>query len=281
MRAESFDYVAAREEQAPLVIPASAPLITGERAVVYVKVAGAARPTFEGRTIQLGPRAGDYYLVCDGLHEGEQVVTNGNFKIDSALQIKARPSMMSPGQQAAEPPAEHAAPAEETRAALPAPTEFRARVAPVWGAYRDLHEALACDDAPGAAVAVSALREAFDAFDADLLRDEAAGRRWAELAGGLETALEQMAAAGRDMAAVRGHLPSLTDGLARTIAALGPADVGPVYRLHCPMASDGAGADWLQADAQVRNPYFGSSMLTCGEVTGQIPIGTPQAEGGR
>ena len=30
------------------------------------------------------------------LAEGEVVVTNGNFKIDSALQIQAKPSMMSP-----------------------------------------------------------------------------------------------------------------------------------------------------------------------------------------
>ena len=32
-----------------------------------------------------------------GLAEGEQVVVRGNFKIDSALQLLARPSMMSPG----------------------------------------------------------------------------------------------------------------------------------------------------------------------------------------
>lgn len=80
----------------PLVIPASAPLITGTRAVVYVRVPGTKKPTFEGREIVLGPRAGDYYLVKSGLTEGEIVVTNGNFKIDSALQIQAKPSMMSP-----------------------------------------------------------------------------------------------------------------------------------------------------------------------------------------
>lgn len=81
--------------EAPLVIPASAPLITGRRAVVYVAVQGRQR-TYEGREIVLGPRAGDYYLVRQGLSEGELVVVNGNFKIDSALQIRAKPSMMSP-----------------------------------------------------------------------------------------------------------------------------------------------------------------------------------------
>ncbi|MDH4240978.1 MAG: efflux RND transporter periplasmic adaptor subunit, partial [Phycisphaerae bacterium] len=93
---ESLGYVSVAPKETPLVIPASAPLITGTRAVVYVQVPGAEKPTYEGREIVLGPRAGNYYIVKSGLAEGEIVVTNGNFKIDSALQIQAKPSMMSP-----------------------------------------------------------------------------------------------------------------------------------------------------------------------------------------
>jgi len=54
------------------------------------------QPTCEGREIVLGPRAGDYYLVRHGLENGELVVTQGNFKIDSEIQIQAKPSMMTP-----------------------------------------------------------------------------------------------------------------------------------------------------------------------------------------
>jgi Cu(I)/Ag(I) efflux system membrane fusion protein len=94
---ESLGYVKAEtSEQGPLVIPASAPLITGTRAVVYVRLPDKKKPTFQGREIVLGPRAGDYYIVQSGLAEGEIIVTNGNFKIDSALQIQAKPSMMNP-----------------------------------------------------------------------------------------------------------------------------------------------------------------------------------------
>ena len=82
-------------DKLPLVIPATAPMITGRRAVVYVSVSGDV-PTFEGREVALGPRARNHYVVRDGLAEGEQVVVNGNFKIDSAMQISARPSMMVP-----------------------------------------------------------------------------------------------------------------------------------------------------------------------------------------
>ncbi|MHC4396732.1 MAG: efflux RND transporter periplasmic adaptor subunit [Planctomycetota bacterium] len=80
----------------PLVIPVTAALVTGTRAIVYVQVPDANKPTFEGREIALGPRAGDYYLVRRGLKEGELVVVKGNFKIDSSLQIMAKPSMMTP-----------------------------------------------------------------------------------------------------------------------------------------------------------------------------------------
>jgi Cu(I)/Ag(I) efflux system membrane fusion protein len=78
----------------PLVIPASAPLVTGKRAIAYIAVAGK-KGVYEGREIRLGPLAGDYYIVESGLTEGENVVSKGSFKIDSSLQIKAKPSMMT------------------------------------------------------------------------------------------------------------------------------------------------------------------------------------------
>lgn len=80
-----------------LVIPDTAPLITGKRAVVYVeKNTDEDNRLYEGREVVLGPRAGHQYVVMSGLSVGERVVVKGNFKIDSALQIQAKPSMMNP-----------------------------------------------------------------------------------------------------------------------------------------------------------------------------------------
>ena len=81
------------KEKAPLVIPESAPLITGKRAIVYVETPGKSG-TFEARAVTLGPRTKGFYVVRHGLQEGDKVVVNGNFKIDSAVQILAKPSMM-------------------------------------------------------------------------------------------------------------------------------------------------------------------------------------------
>ena len=82
-------------DQAPLLIPASAPLITGKRALVYVQLPDQVG-VYVGREIIIGRRLGDFYQVKSGLKGGELVVTRGNFKIDSAIQLQARPSMMNP-----------------------------------------------------------------------------------------------------------------------------------------------------------------------------------------
>jgi Cu(I)/Ag(I) efflux system membrane fusion protein len=82
--------------RAPLVIPASAALITGKRAVVYVAVPGQEW-TYEAREVVLGPRGQEHLVVREGLEEGELVVVKGTFKIDSASQILAKPSMMNTG----------------------------------------------------------------------------------------------------------------------------------------------------------------------------------------
>ena len=97
VRTESLGYVGAdpAKTDKPLVVPVSAVLKTGSRAIVYREVPEKDKPTYEGREIVLGSRAGEYYIVRSGLEEGDRVVTRGNFKIDSALQIQAKPSMMS------------------------------------------------------------------------------------------------------------------------------------------------------------------------------------------
>jgi YHS domain-containing protein len=93
--AESLGYVAGDASVAPLLIPATAALKTGKRAVVYVELPGKGKPTYEGREVQLGARLGDFYIVGSGLEEGDRVVTRGAFKLDAELQIQAKPSMMT------------------------------------------------------------------------------------------------------------------------------------------------------------------------------------------
>ena len=82
-------------QPAAVVIPRSAPLLTGRRALVYVRTAEAPA-TFEPRQVTLGAEVGDYYIVLDGLEAGETLVTEGAFRLDSERQIRGLPSMMAP-----------------------------------------------------------------------------------------------------------------------------------------------------------------------------------------
>jgi len=84
-----------RGEEAPVVVPATAPLFTGRRSVVYVEVPETDIPTYEARVVTVGPRMGELYPVLSGLQEGERVVIHGAFAIDADLQIRGGPSMMN------------------------------------------------------------------------------------------------------------------------------------------------------------------------------------------
>ena len=41
---------------------------------------------------------------------------------------------------------------------------------------------------------------------------------------------------------------------------------GEIYVEYCPMALNDKGTSWLSNEKEIKNPYFGASMLTCGEV---------------
>ena len=67
-----------------LAVPRSAVVDTGTRKLVYV---AKGNGVFEAHEVQLGPVADDYYPVSAGLREGDRIVTEGNFLLDSQTRI--------------------------------------------------------------------------------------------------------------------------------------------------------------------------------------------------
>ncbi len=255
--AAELGYSVAAETAGPaLVIPATAPLITGKRAVVYVAVPDTDRPAFEGREVILGPRAGDEYVVRRGLNEGERVVTNGNFKLDSALQIRAKPSMMNP-------------PEEKDRLAegaepLDVPAAFRAELNPIYEAYLEAHTALADDRPAEASAAFAGMKQVLDAFQAG---DISAKTRngWREIREALATALRDLDGE-TDIEMIRTRFEPLSEGILELAGRFGHARKDALHRAFCPMAFENRGAAWLQSGETISNPYFGHAMLRCGEI---------------
>lgn len=63
-----------------LAVPVSAVVHSGARTVVYI---ARDAETFEGVEVTLGPRAGEWYPVRNGLVAGDRVVTAGAFLVDA------------------------------------------------------------------------------------------------------------------------------------------------------------------------------------------------------
>lgn len=339
------------------------------------------QPTFEGREIVLGPRAGDYYLVRSGLEEGELVVTQGNFKIDAEVQIQAKPSMMTPegggggghdhgggGQQVAgdehaghrmslpvefaeqlreleaayeqvaeavgqqdlgkitaafahfgsalenvdrslldgQPRAlwkefamllgndvvegrevsrmdeadrvflllkghmrrmreQFAVPGQEERPVqhIAVSPEFQSELAAVWERYLAIQQALAGDDFTAAQQALTALESAASTVD-DASLDAHAREVWNKERTQLQKLIDALKRA-EDIRAMRTAFLPLSEEIGVLARAFGFGEPGPVYEVHCPMAFQGKGAIWYQETDQVRNPYYGSTMLTCAD----------------
>jgi len=283
VKAEDLGYTALDDNaEAPLVVPSSAVLRTGTRSLVYVEVAKSDQPTYEGREILVGPRAGDVYIVEEGLMEGDMVVAQGNFKIDSALQIVAKPSMMNPqggggggGHQHGGHGGGHAAAAgsETTMVTYDVSPEFRAQLATLLEHYLQLQEALANDQLDVARQQGSAIGKAMDGVDMTLVQGDAHNAWMAQLAP-LRDAGTKISGA-ENIAVAREAFESLTNVTLSVVRGFGVAAEQPLALVHCPMAFDNKGAHWLQIGENIRNPYFGESMLQCGKIVERLATKNP------
>jgi Cu(I)/Ag(I) efflux system membrane fusion protein/cobalt-zinc-cadmium efflux system membrane fusion protein len=76
-----------------LVIPSSAVLQAGTRAIVFVNHGNG---NLEPRTIEAGPQLDDSLVVLSGLKVGEKVVSSANFLVDSEAQLQAAAGAYAP-----------------------------------------------------------------------------------------------------------------------------------------------------------------------------------------
>jgi len=271
---------------APLLIPITAPLLTGDRAIVFVELPGRelhGASVFEARDVVLGPRAGEFFVVADGLAEGEVVVSRGAFTIDSEQQLRGKPSMMAPkggggggmpgmqgmsgkGESQEGDQMQEMGGMEQPSGLQQASAAFRMANGKLLLAIAELGEALASDDLPAAQSSVAKLQRVLQPLtgvaiptDAgaklDSLRRAADGAAQAVTLDDLRVAFERMSAPSVALATNYGYL-----GVERELAVF-----------HCPMAFD-TGADWIDFRGDdTRNPYYGASMLQCGEELRSVP----------
>ncbi len=119
--------------------------------------------------------------------------------------------------------------------------------------YMVLKDALVISDADEAGKAANRLFSALDRIN------------------GCENAamIAQSIANSHDLPLQRAALSKLSDDLIPMFQHTS-LNSGTIYVQHCPMFNNGEGAEWVSTEAEIKNPYYGDEMLTCGIIEAEI-----------
>ncbi|WP_275316265.1 efflux RND transporter periplasmic adaptor subunit [Tenacibaculum bernardetii] len=245
-----------------LMIPTSAVLWTGERSVVYLKT-NPNEPIFEMKEITIGKQLGKQYEVVDGLVNGNEIVTNGTFTVDTSAQLQGKKSMMN------KTTADHEKHLETNilnitkNERLKVPVKFQEQLKIVLNNYIELKDALIKDDFNTATIATKKTIANLTKVDMKLLKKNDAHIKWMSFEKEIKAALNMIFKA-TDIKMQRNYLNSLSLNLISAIETFGINE--KVYSQFCPMANSDKGAYWLSKEEKVLNPYFGDAMLKCGSI---------------
>lgn len=141
-----------------------------------------------------------------------------------------------------------------------APVSFRVQLQQVVEANEGLKQALVSSDAQQTKTAAQKTLSALDQTDAELLQD-AAQQEWLNLRNSMQKAASAIAGS-EDIEQQRQSFASFSDALYHSAKQFGIT--GEAYYQYCPMAFNDQGGYWLSETREIRNPYFGESMLKCG-----------------
>ncbi|MGB7324849.1 MAG: efflux RND transporter periplasmic adaptor subunit, partial [Rubripirellula sp.] len=248
--------------QQVVTVPRDAVLLAGENSVIYVETEPGR---FEIRRVTVGPMNRKEAVIVEGLSAGETVATGGNFLIDSQMQLAGNPSLMDPTKA----PSYSPGPLELPNS-IPVmlATDAGKTLDRTYDAYFEIQCAMAADQTPPP-VALNTLIAGLRELEMSAGVPDEAQRKFAtarraasRMDGSLETARE----------AYRGVSHAL---LRAATVARGPKTAQKLAHYYCPMVP-GGGGDWMQPGGDLQNPYWGSEMLTCGEVVRDMAM--PVAE---
>jgi len=158
------------------------------------------------------------------------------------------------------------------------PQAFTEQFGAVLDAYLSTQKALSQDKPDEAKAAAGQMLAGLDEVDMALL-PHAPHMAWMPVLGELSKAAG-LIAHGEDIAASREGFAVLSESMASAVRRFGTGMRRTIVQVHCSMAFSNRGASWLQSHTEVENPYFGATMLRCGENKGEmLPRGYGAVEG--
>ncbi len=133
--------------------------------------------------------------------------------------------------------------------------------------YTHLTFALSGDDPKEAVSAAKGILASFPKIDKNGFSDEQK-KEFAELEASIREHAEHIADNAGKIDHQREHLDIMSVDFYDLLKDFGTPK--PVYKLFCPMFNDNKGTFWLSDSREVKNPYYGKEMLSCGEVQEEI-----------
>ncbi|WP_116772176.1 efflux RND transporter periplasmic adaptor subunit [Maribacter litoralis] len=233
-----------------LTVPASAVLWTGERSLVYVKT-NPNEPVFEMREVTLGNRSGETYQVSAGLNNGDEIVTNGTFTVDAAAQLQGKKSMMN--QQMMQDESAMMGDMEMSFS-----NAFSSDFSEALPSYLKMKDAFVASDAGQ----VSAFAKTTSEKLKTISTDDLGTMEKQHLTKNIE--MLDAIANNDNLENQRAHFVILNENIVPI--AMSIENSTNYYIQKCPMANNNKGAVWLSMEEEIRNPYYGDAMLTCGSV---------------
>ena len=133
--------------------------------------------------------------------------------------------------------------------------------------YLQLKNAFTKDNSKDAATAGTALQNGFKNFDKAAL-SAAQKKTFEDIADDANEHAEHIANNGGKIAHQREHFEMLSKDMYDLVKAFGGGQ--SLYKDFCPMYNNNKGAFWISETKEIKNPYLGKAMPTCGVVKEEI-----------
>lgn len=239
-----------------LMVPKSAVLWTGKRSVVYQQLENNNGVYFKMKVVKTGSSSSDFVEILSGLDAGDEIVTHGAFSIDSEAQLSGKTSMMNPeGETMASSGHNHGSmemnnKPSESKISISSETvtEKTNVVKQLINEYSELKNALVSDDFKTSKVKYESVNHLLSNLKSNTFKD-----------------LNKI----KNIEDLRSIFIQLSEEIILIVKTSNPTG-SSIYIQKCPMANQSQGASWLSFSKEVKNPYYGASMLKCGSVIDTI-----------
>ena len=142
-------------------------------------------------------------------------------------------------------------------------TQSTSSINGIVSSYLQLKNALANDNGKDAATAGSAMVSAFKNFDQSSLPADKK-KTFEDIKDDASEHAEHIGMNGGNIKHQREHFETLSKDVYDLVKTFGANET--LYKDFCPMYNNNKGATWLSETKEIKNPYLGKNMATCGEV---------------